>query len=175
MSEIDPSATPSLPGNSPAKRHFETKAIPGGLTLIAALPIGGCSADRPQADSGFKDSRLASCPTSPNCVSSQASAEDQQIEVLRYNGDATQAQGRLLAVLKGMERVKIQRADASNVHAEFRSALFGFVDDVEFHFDPPSVIQVRSASRVGYSDFGVNRNRVEAIHTRFAASRGAGS
>ncbi len=59
--------------------------------------------------------------------------------------------------------------------AEFRSALFGFADDVEFHFDPPGVIQVRSASRIGYSDFGVNRKRVEAIRTRFAASGNAGS
>ncbi len=175
MSKIDPSATPSLPGKSPAKRIFETKAIPGGLTLIAALLIGGCSADRPQADSGFKDSRLTSCPASPNCVSSQASTEDQQVEALRYNGDATQAQSRLLAALKGMERVEIQRADSSYIHAEFRSALFGFVDDVEFLFNPPGMIQVRSASRVGYSDFGVNRKRVEAIRTRFAASGGAGS
>ena len=173
MSVINPSASSILPGNSPVKRYFETNIIPGGLTLIATLLMGGCSGDRPLSDSGIKDSRLAPCPMSPICVSSQASAENQRVEALRYSGDAAQAQNRLLAVLKGMERVKIQRADAGYVHAEFRSALFGFVDDVEFHFDPPGAIQVRSASRVGYSDFGVNRKRVEAIRTGFAASGGA--
>jgi uncharacterized protein (DUF1499 family) len=142
------------------------------LTLIAALVMSGCSGSRPQANPGLNDSRLAPCPASPNCVSSQASAENQRVEPLRYSGDAAQAQWRLLAVLKGMERMQVQRADAGYVHAEFRSALFGFVDDVEFHFDPPGAIQVRSASRVGYSDFGVNHKRVETIRTRFAAAAG---
>ncbi len=146
-----------------------------GLMLIAAFVMSGCSGDRPQTDSGFKDSRLAPCPTSPNCVSSQASIETQRVEPLRYKGVAVEAKSRLLAVLKDMERAQTESADTNYIHAEFRSALFGFVDDVEFYFDPPGVIQVRSASRVGYSDFGVNRKRVEVIRTRFAASGSSGS
>ena len=144
----------------------------GGLTLIAALGLGGCSGGKPSTNSGMIDGRLAPCPTSPNCVSSQASAEGHRVEPLRYSGDAAQAQGRLLITLEGMERVHIQRADAVYIHAEFRSALLGFIDDVEFRFETPGSIQVRSASRVGYFDFGVNRERVDAIRTRFATSPG---
>jgi uncharacterized protein (DUF1499 family) len=72
-----------------------------------------------------------------------------------------------------MKVTGVSAPDLHPPHAEFRSALFGFVDDVEFHFDPPGVIQVRSASRVGYSDWGVNQERVETIRTRFAATAGA--
>ncbi|HOW77583.1 MAG TPA: DUF1499 domain-containing protein [Candidatus Competibacteraceae bacterium] len=56
------------------------------------------------------------------------------------------------------------------LHVEFRSAVFGFVDDMEFYFSPPGTIQVRSASRTGYSDFGVNRERVETLRTRFSST-----
>lgn len=78
----------------------------------------------------------------------------------------------MLEVLNGMDRVRIVRADADYLHAEFRSAVLGFVDDVEFLFDAPGVIQVRSASRTGYYDFGVNRERVETIRARFQAASG---
>jgi len=149
---------------------------PRGVVLIAALvTMGGCSGGRPPATLGLTEGRLAPCPGSPNCVSSQASADGPWVEALRYAGDSGQARNRLLAILKGMDRVQIQRADANYIHAEFRSVLFGFVDDVEFYFDPPGVIQVRSASRLGYSDLGVNRERVETIRARFAATAGASS
>ena len=142
----------------------------GKLTLLVALAMGGCSGEIPPANTGQSGSRLAPCPASPNCVSSLASAESQRVEALRYSGEVTQVQSRLLGVLKGMERVHIVRVEGAYIHAEFRSALLGFVDDVEFLFDPPGAIQMRSASRLGYSDFGVNRERVAAIRARFAAS-----
>ena len=142
----------------------------GKLTLIVSLALGGCSGGMPPANTGQNGSRLAPCPASPNCVSSLASVESQRVEALRYSGDAAQAQSRLLSVLRGMERVHIVRVEEAYIHAEFRSALLGFVDDVEFLFDPPGAIQMRSASRLGYSDFGVNRERVATIRARFAAS-----
>ena len=141
----------------------------GGLTLIALL-AAGCSGGQAPTNPGLNESRLAPCPASPNCVSSLASAESQRVEALRYSGEVTQAQSRLLGVLKGMERVHIVRVEEAYIHAEFRTALLGFVDDVEFLFDPPGTIQMRSASRLGYSDFGVNRQRVAAIRARFAAT-----
>ena len=140
------------------------------LTLLVALALGGCSGGIPPTNTGKNESRLAPCPASPNCVSSLANVESQRVEALRYSGDATQAKGRLLNVLRGMEKVHIVRVEEAYIHAEFRSALLGFVDDVEFLFDPPGFIQMRSASRLGYSDFGVNRERVAAIRARFAAS-----
>ena len=69
-----------------------------------------------------------------------------------------------------MERARIVRSADDYLHAEFRSAVFGFVDDMEFYFSPPGTIEVRSASRTGYYDFGVNRERVEAVRARFAST-----
>ena len=147
-----------------------TTRLTVNLTLLVALALGGCSGGIAPANTGQNESRLAPCPASPNCVSSLASAENQRVEALRYSGDAAQAQSRLLSVLKGMERVHIVRVEEAYIHAEFRSALLGFVDDVEFLFTPPGAIQIRSASRLGYSDFGVNRERVAAIRARFATT-----
>jgi uncharacterized protein (DUF1499 family) len=147
----------------------------GGVLIAALVSIAGCTGGRPPATLGLTEGRLAPCPASPNCVSSQASTDGQRVEALRYSGDSVQARNHLLAVLKEMERVQVERADANFIHAEFRSSLFGFVDDVEFYFDPPGVIQMRSASRLGYSDLGVNRERVEMIRVRFSATRGASS
>ena len=53
------------------------------------------------------------------------------------------------------------------IYVEFVSEIFGFVDDVEFYFNKPGVIEFRSASRIGYSDLGVNRNRMESIRSKF--------
>jgi len=119
------------------------------------------------------EGRLAPCPGSPNCVSSEATNE-QRVEPLRYDGDAARARARLLGVLNGMERARIVQSTDDYVHVEFRSAVFGFVDDVEFYFSPPGIIQVRSASRTGYYDFGVNRERVETLRARFTATAEAG-
>ena len=142
----------------------------GGLAVVVALVVGGCSGGRPPLNLGVTENGLAPCPGSPNCVSSRTDAADRRVEPLRYDGDAARARVRLLEVLSGMERVRIVRSDDDYIHAEFRSAVFGFVDDVEFHFNPPGVIQVRSASRSGYYDFGVNQARVETIHARFDMS-----
>jgi uncharacterized protein (DUF1499 family) len=146
------------------------RLIISGLVLAAAL--GGCSGSRPPANLGVTGGRLAPCPSSPNCVASQAGAESRRVEPLRYQGDPAPARDRLLAVLNGMERVRIVQTDTDYMHAEFTSAVFGFVDDVEFQFDPPGFIQIRSASRAGYYDFGVNRKRVETIRQRFIADDG---
>lgn len=147
----------------------------GLAALIGALAFGGCSGGAAPVNSGLIGQQLAPCPDTPNCVSSQADAASQRVEALRYSGDAAAAQNRLLNALKGMERVRIRHADANYIHAEFRSALFGFVDDVTLLFAAPGTIDVRSASRVGHSDFGVNRQRVETLRSRFAAAADAPS
>ena len=71
-----------------------------------------------------------------------------------------------------MERAQVRRVAADAIDVEFRSALLGFVDDVAFRFDSPGAIQLRSASRTGYYDFGVNRARIELIRARSAAALG---
>lgn len=144
----------------------------GGLAIMVALKISGCSGGRPPVNPGVTEGRLAPCPASPNCVSSQADAADQRIEPLRYRGEKERERARLLEVLNGMDRARVIRTDADYFHVEFRSAVFGFVDDIEFLFGPPGIVQVRSASRTGYYDFGVNRERVEMIRARFETASG---
>jgi uncharacterized protein (DUF1499 family) len=127
-----------------------------------------CAGNRPE-NIGVKDQRLAPCPDSPNCVSSQATDEKHRIEALRYDGAKEEARERLLKVIKGMERSRIITDDGHYIHAEFTSAFFRFVDDGEFLFDDTGkMIHMRSAARLGYYDFGVNRKRLEAIRLGFA-------
>jgi len=115
--------------------------------------------------------RLAPCPSSPNCVSSQSQDESQLVEPFTYKGTFSEAKERLIEVLRSMKRVRIVVSEGNYVHAEFTSALFRFLDDVEFLFDDPSkTIHVRSASRSGYYDFGVNRRRIESIRGAFQSS-----
>ncbi len=88
---------------------------------------------------------------------------------LHFAGPSEQAIGRLKAILAAMPRTKIITATGEYLHAECTSPIFRFVDDVEFLVDPASrTIHFRSASRVGYSDFGVNRKRMEAISRQFS-------
>ena len=120
---------------------------------------------------GIVDGRLAPCPNKPNCVSSQAAASDKQhhIGALTYNGDPAQARERLERAIAGMKRGRVVVREANHWRAEFTSALWRFVDDVEFLFDDNARrIDIRSASRVGYSDLGVNRRRMEEIRRRFS-------
>ena len=115
---------------------------------------------------------LAPCPSSPNCVSSQATDAKHRVDAIAYRGDPAQAMRRMRAVIEAIPRARVVRADDSGLHAEFTSRLLRFVDDVDCVVDPTAgVIQIRSASRVGYSDLGVNRKRVDAIRAAFADSK----
>jgi uncharacterized protein (DUF1499 family) len=130
-----------------------------------------CAGSRP-ANLGVKDQRLAPCPDSPNCVSSQTKDSKHHIEPLHYDGTQEEARERLLAVLQGMKRSKIVTNDGHYIHIEFTSAVFRFVDDTEFFFDDAKkAIVMRSAARLGYYDFGVNRKRLEAIRSGFVAQK----
>ena len=120
---------------------------------------------------GIVDGRLKPCPNRPNCVSSQEEAGDKQhyTEALTYSGEPVQAREWLEQAIDSMRRVQIAVREANYWCVEFSSALWGFVDDVEFLFDENAKrIEVRSASRVGYSDLGVNRRRIEVIRRRFS-------
>lgn len=144
------------------------------VLLLAGLCVAGCSGARPEA-LGVRDGRLAPCPASPNCISSQAARDDRThfTEPFRYAGSRDEARRRLLDVLAAMSRVRIVTAGETYLHAEFTSAVFRFVDDVEFLLDDAEkVVHVRSASRVGHSDLGVNRKRVEALREAFEGRPG---
>jgi len=118
---------------------------------------------------GVRDGKLAACPGSPNCVSSQATDAGHSITPIAVIGDPATAIARLKRVVESMPRTEVIETKSDYLRAEFTSQLLGFVDDVEFYYDGKA-IQVRSASRLGYSDLGVNRKRVEAIRQAFAQS-----
>ena len=115
--------------------------------------------------------RLAPCPRTPNCVSTQAPLGPQHIEPIRYTGSLEGARERLLRVLREHPRTTLVREESDYLKAECRSALFRFVDDIEFVFDDAGKwIHFRSASRLGRKDFGVNRKRMEEIRQAFEAA-----
>lgn len=112
----------------------------------------------------LNNGQLEPCPASPNCVVSQNSDRDHQIEAITYQGDRQAAKESLLKVLSVVPRTEIVEQTDDYIHAESTSRIFKFVDDVEFYFpQAENIIQVRSASRVGESDLGVNRRRIEQI------------
>jgi uncharacterized protein (DUF1499 family) len=107
---------------------------------------------------------LPACPNSPNCVSSQATDADHFIAPFKIIGDVEQAWPELKKILLKQSRMVITDETAETLHAQATSLVFRFVDDVDVILDADAkVIHIRSASRVGYSDFGVNRNRVDTL------------
>jgi uncharacterized protein (DUF1499 family) len=136
-----------------------------GSVLVVFL-ISGCGGTRP-SNLGVKDNRLSPCPSSPNCVSSQSDDEKHKIDPIRFTSTPAEAMDRLKKVVRAMERTTLVLENPDYLHVEFRTSL-GFVDDVEFYVDgSQKVIHLRSASRVGYWDLGVNRKRMESIRTEF--------
>lgn len=136
------------------------------LAIIAyrALP------STPPANLGTSRGRLADCPGTPNCVSSQASDPTQRVEPLSFDGTPHEAVGRVKAALATLPRTVVVAEGPGYVRAEATSLVFGFVDDVEFLADPEArVIQVRSASRLGKSDLGVNRQRLGRVREAFTS------
>ena len=119
---------------------------------------------------GLIDGKLNACPESPNCVSSESLDEQHQVAPLPFSGSAGEAVQRVIEVVGAMPRTQLISQKNNYLHFECRSRLFRFVDDLEFYVDPERhVIQVRSASRVGYSDLGVNRKRVERVREALLA------
>ena len=114
--------------------------------------------------------RLKPCPPKPNCVCSQGDASPRhRVAPFAVSGDPAEAFARLKTLLESKPRTRIVAATDDYLHAVCRTRL-GFPDDVECLLSAAEgVIHVRSASRLGYSDWGVNRRRVEALRRRFQA------
>ncbi len=113
-----------------------------------------------------KDNRLAACPDSPNCVCTFCDSEEHASAPYRYRKTLDEAKVVLKQVFSERSRTKLVQEEEAYLHYEVRSLLFRFVDDVEILFDDASkTIHFRSASRMGYSDFGVNRRRMEEVRS----------
>ena len=113
---------------------------------------------------GLTDGRLSACPSSPNCVCSDEAGTSRAIEPLLLAIEAVQAWPLVGEAVRDLPRTRVVTKSADYIHAECASNLLGFVDDLELHLRAEdAIIAVRSASRLGYSDFGVNRRRVETL------------
>jgi len=143
--------------------------VAGGI--VTGRAMGLFAGKRPES-LGVTAGRLAPCKPTPNCVSSQADRGDESHYIAPFatHNDPAGTFTKLKRIIAATERVNIVISEPDYLYAEFRSRLFGFVDDVEFWVDPHAgAIQVRSASRLGSSDLGVNRARIERIRVQLAA------
>lgn len=122
-------------------------------------------------DLGWQDGSFTRCAKLMNCVSStDAEDRDTYITPISYTGSAQDAHDTILRILNTMDRVTLITDTEQYIHVEFRSLMNGFIDDTEFYIDPDSnVIHVKSSARLGESDLGVNRNRIESIRQQFNA------
>jgi len=133
------------------------------LALFLGLLLVSCTGG-PTAHLGINNSKLAACPASPNCVSSDAADAEHHVEPFYLAESPAEAWRVTQALVASFPRTKLVTVGNNYLHAECRSALFGFVDDLELLLRPEEkVIAVRSAARLGYTDFGVNRKRVERL------------
>lgn len=164
-----PVSATAAPLSAPLTRTASTFTASTSIVAMAKKSLFSFSGSRP-ANLGITDGKLAVCPGSPNCVSSQAPETDTEhwIAPLTYRSSPSEAMTTLKSVIQGMERTEIVTEGDNYLYVEFTTPLMGFVDDVEFYVEPNGVIQVRSASRLGQSDLGLNRKRVEAIRAQLS-------
>jgi uncharacterized protein (DUF1499 family) len=147
------------------------------VAVLVAARLGAFSGRAPD-NLGLRDGKLKPPSKTPNSVTSQAGMwadhpqrEGAQITPLPVQGDGPATLARLAQIIEGIEGARIVERRPDYLYAQFTTKLMRFVDDAEFWFDPAAgVIQVRSASRVGGKDFGVNRARIEAIRARLAGA-----
>lgn len=139
--------------------------------LLIVMPLFSCAGTRP-VNLGVKDGRLSACPSSPNCASSDGADDAHRVAPFQLSVLPADGWRALREILAALPRTKMVTLSGDYLHAECASALFGFVDDLELHLRPAeNLIAVRSASRLGHSDFGVNRSRVENLR-RLLRERG---
>ena len=137
-----------------------------GINIATSGKFSLFAGSRPD-NLGVYSGRLAPCPSSPNCVSSYSQDAEHGIAPISYDSDPEMVIANLKQIIESMPQTNIVKEDEDYLYVEFTSKIMGFVDDVEFYVDrDANVIQVRSASRLGESDLGVNRDRVETIRAK---------
>lgn len=137
--------------------------------LLLLIPLGWAALALPswrRPELGLVDGRLRRCPASPNCVCSEEETDGHAIDPLHFTGSPEAAWTRLIVVIEATPNAQILSREDNYLRAEFVTPLMRYVDDVEFRLTPEA-IHVRSASRVGRSDLGANRTRVELLRAAF--------
>ncbi|SMF56609.1 DUF1499 domain-containing protein [Pseudobacteriovorax antillogorgiicola] len=136
------------------------------LPFMLLITISACTGTRP-TDIGIQEGGLKPCPDSPNCVSSFAETEEHKIEPLPIINNKAETLEKLKSIINSMPRTEVIQETDNYLYVEFTTFIMRYVDDVEFYIpDDESVVHVRSASRLGHSDMGLNRERIEAIRSQ---------
>lgn len=145
-------------------RHLKN----GLIALSSTLFLTSCLADLPVL--GIQNNRLSSCPNTQSCVASHPDTpKSQRIAPLIYSAEQSLAYEQLLELIKQRkDAIVVEMEHAHYIRADFRSPLLGFIDDVEFYFQVPGVVALRSESRIGFYDLGKNRKRLEEIRQQFS-------
>ena len=146
------------------------------LLIVGAVLIGqlGFLQGKAPDNLGLRDGRLKPPSKTPNSVSSQAALHPDhpmrayaEIAPLPFRGDGPATIAKIKAIVEAMPGAKVVKSEPDYLYVQFTTRIMKYVDDAEFWFDPAAqVVQVRSASRVGGKDFGVNRSRIEAIRAQ---------
>lgn len=159
---------PEAPPRRRRARRRSRRALAACLVLLS-MPLFSCAGKRP-ANLGVHAGGLAPCPSTPNCVSSDATDEGHAIDALALAAEPGVAWTAARDAVAALPRTTVVTQSEGYLHAECASALFGFVDDLELQLRPDDgIIAVRSASRLGRSDLGVNRKRVEGLRETLRA------
>ena len=140
------------------------------LTIILVVVVIGCAGSQIVDDMKQKDA-LSACPDSPNCVSSESQEGRHAVDPMQLKGQSETEWAQVLEVVGHLPRVRVVTATELYLHATLKSRLLGFIDDLELKLYPQTnMISIRSASRSGKYDFGVNRRRVESLRKQLKAA-----
>ncbi len=151
---------PGAPGTRSRRPAASAAATAGIAAALSALACGGS----PPETLGARDGALAPCPATPNCVHTADPEEERRATRFRLRSEPDAVWDRVVEIVRAMPRTRVVSRTETYLHAEARSRVFRFVDDLELLLKPEEAeIVVRSASRMGRSDLGVNRRRVERL------------
>ncbi|PIP90553.1 MAG: hypothetical protein COW01_10640 [Bdellovibrionales bacterium CG12_big_fil_rev_8_21_14_0_65_38_15] len=143
------------------------KKIFSSSPLLLLLLLTSCQGT-PPTNLGVHDNKLRPCPDKPNCVVSYDFGEQKNfIEPIKSEEEPGRIKEKILGIVSKDKSAKIVEQNDTYLRAEYTSNLFKFVDDVEFWFGETGVVHFRSASRLGYSDLGANKDRIETIRFKF--------
>lgn len=147
-----------------------------GLAILIALWLGAIVMNQfasPASELGMKDGELSPCPDSPNCVSTYAKDEQHAIAPINFSGTAEEALDAAKNALSSLSGIRILESEGNYIRATATTLVMRYIDDVEVYVDDQSKqIHFRSASRVGYSDLGANRKRMEKFRAAFQQEAG---
>jgi uncharacterized protein (DUF1499 family) len=140
------------------------------MTIVVTAAVIGCAGSK-TADKMKLEDRFAPCPDRPNCISSEAQDPRHAVAPMQLAGNSERAWTEIRAVVDALPRSTIVTATESYLHATLKSRIFGFIDDLELKLDPQTkMLGIRSASRTGSYDLGVNRRRVENLRKQLKAA-----